>query len=144
MCVVRGIPYFLIRIEVGKISPLMLVFSRTAIGGLILAPIVLAKGGLRGIGRKWIARRLLSQYSRSEAPGPSSRALNRISPARWPLLNSCVPLIGIVVSPLFGGQRSLGLRGPERAGHWTGRGGGNCRPRFPTSLTRRHSSRWGW
>jgi hypothetical protein len=32
MCVIWGIPYLLIRVAVGEISPVMLVFARTAIG----------------------------------------------------------------------------------------------------------------
>jgi drug/metabolite transporter (DMT)-like permease len=109
MCVVWGIPYFLIRIAVGEISPVMLVFARTAIGALILMPIVLAKGGLRGIGRKWIP---LLVFAALEIGGPwffLSSAEQNISSSLAALLISCVPLIGIVVSPLFGRQEGIGL-----------------------------------
>jgi drug/metabolite transporter (DMT)-like permease len=54
MCLIWGIPYLLIRVAVGEISPGMLVFTRTAIGALVLMPIAIARGGLRGIGKKLI------------------------------------------------------------------------------------------
>jgi drug/metabolite transporter (DMT)-like permease len=111
MCVVWGIPYFLIRIAVGEISPVMLVFSRTVLGALILMPIVLAKGGLRGIGRKWIP---LLAFAAFEIGGPwffLSSAEQNISSSLAALLISCVPLIGIVVSPLFGRREGIGLGG---------------------------------
>src|SRR5207247_4186972 len=54
MCVIWGIPYLLIRVAVGEISPAMLVFVRTGVAALILVPVVLAKGGLSSIGRRWI------------------------------------------------------------------------------------------
>ena len=44
MCLIWGIPYLLIRISVAEISPAVLVFTRTAIGALILMPFVLARG----------------------------------------------------------------------------------------------------
>jgi len=100
MCVVWGIPYFLIRIAVGEISPVMLVFARTAIGALILMPIVLAK---------WIP---LLVFAALEIGGPwffLSSAEQNISSSLAALLISCVPLIGIVVSPLFGRQEGIGL-----------------------------------
>lgn len=46
MCLIWGIPYFLIRIAVSEISPAMLVLARTGIGALILMPVVLARGGV--------------------------------------------------------------------------------------------------
>ncbi len=67
MCIIWGIPYFLIRVAVGEISPVVLVFGRTAIGALILMPIVIAKGGLRGIGMRWIP---LLAFAAAEIGGP--------------------------------------------------------------------------
>ncbi len=111
MCVIWGIPYFLIRIAVGEISPVMLVFARTAIGALILMPIVLARGGLRGIGRKWIP---LLVFAVVEVGGPwfcLSSAEQHISSSLAGLLVSCVPLFGILVAPLFRHREGLGPLG---------------------------------
>ena len=45
MCVIWGVPYLLIRVAVRDVSPGTLVFARTAIGGLVLVPFALARGG---------------------------------------------------------------------------------------------------
>jgi drug/metabolite transporter (DMT)-like permease len=111
MCVIWGIPYLLIRVAVGEISPAMLVFARTAIGALILMPIVLARGGLRGIGRKWIP---LLAFAAFEVGIPwffLSSAEQHISSSLAALLISFVPLLGIVIAPLFGNREGIGLLG---------------------------------
>ena len=108
MCVIWGIPYFLIRIAVGEISPVMLVFARTGIGAVILMPVVLACGGLRGIGRKWIP---LLAFAAAEVGGPwffLSSAEQHISSSLAGLLISTVPLIGIAIAPLFGNREGIG------------------------------------
>jgi drug/metabolite transporter (DMT)-like permease len=111
MCVIWGIPYFLIRIAVGEISPVMLVFARTGLGALILMPIVLARGGMRGIGRKWIP---LLAFALAEVGGPwffLSSAEQHISSSLAGLLISSVPLIGILIAPLFGNRERIGPLG---------------------------------
>lgn len=111
MCVIWGIPYLLIRVAVDEISPAMLVFSRTAIGALILMPIVLARGGLRGIGRKWVP---LLAFAALEIGVPwlfLSSAEQHISSSLAALLISSVPLVGIAVAPLFGNREGIGLAG---------------------------------
>src|SRR5256886_15523191 len=55
MCVIWGVPYLLIRVGVGEISPATLVCVRTAIAAVILLPFVLARGGWRSIGGRWPA-----------------------------------------------------------------------------------------
>ena len=108
MCVIWGIPYLLIRVAVGEISPVMLVFARTGIGALILMPIVLARGGLRGIGRKWIP---LLAFAALEIGVPwfcLSSAEQHISSSLAGLLISSVPLVGTLVAPLFGNREGIG------------------------------------
>jgi drug/metabolite transporter (DMT)-like permease len=108
MCVIWGIPYLLIRVAVGEISPAMLVFARTGIGALILMPIVLARGGLRGIRGKWIP---LLAFAAAEIGGPwifLSTAEQHISSSLAALLISSVPLVGLGVAPLFGNRERMG------------------------------------
>ena len=108
MCVIWGIPYFLIRVAVGEISPVMLVFARTSIGALILMPVVLFRGGLRGIGRTWIP---LLAFAAAEIAGPwlfLFSAEQHISSSLAGLLISSVPLIAIVIAPLFGNREGIG------------------------------------
>jgi drug/metabolite transporter (DMT)-like permease len=111
MCIIWGIPYLLIRIAVGEISPAMLVFARTSIGVVLLMPIVIARGGLRGIGRKWIP---LLAYTLAEVGGPwffLSTAEQQISSSLAALLISCVPLLGVLIAPLFGNREKIGAGG---------------------------------
>ena len=108
MCVIWGIPYFLIRVSVAEISPVVLVFGRTTIGALILMPIVLARGGLKAIGRKWVP---LLVFALVEVGGPwffLSSAEQRISSSLAGLLISSTPLIGVIVAPLFGNRERMG------------------------------------
>jgi drug/metabolite transporter (DMT)-like permease len=111
MCVIWGIPYFLIRVSVAEISPVVLVFGRTTIGALILMPFVLARGGLRGIGRKWLP---LLVFALVEVGGPwyfLSSAEQHISSSMAGLLISSTPLIGMVIAPLFGNREGMGAIG---------------------------------
>src|SRR5208283_6188324 len=108
MCVIWGIPYLLIRVAVAEISPAMLVFARTAIGALILMPIVIARGGLRGIGRKWIP---VLAFAAAEVAGPwlfLFSAEQHISSSLAGLLVSSVPLVAILIAPLFGNREKMG------------------------------------
>jgi len=111
MCVIWGIPYLLIRVAVGEIAPAMLVFARTAIGAIILLPIVIARGGFRGIGRKWIP---LLAFAAFEIGVPwffLSSAEQQISSSLAALLISSVPLLGVAIAPLFGRRERIGVVG---------------------------------
>jgi drug/metabolite transporter (DMT)-like permease len=113
MCVIWGIPYLLIRVAVSEISPVMLVFARTSIGALILMPIVIARGGLRGIGARWIP---LLAFAAAEVGLPwvfLFSAEQHISSSLAGLLISSVPLIGNRerMGPLAIGGLALGVAG---------------------------------
>jgi drug/metabolite transporter (DMT)-like permease len=111
MCVIWGIPYLLIRVAVGEISPVMLVFARTAIGTLILMPIVIARGGLRALRGKWVP---LLAFAALEIAGPwffLSSAEQHISSSLAALLISSTPLLGVLIAPLFGNREGFGLMG---------------------------------
>jgi len=111
MCVIWGIPYLLIRVAVAEISPVMLVFARTAIGALILMPIVIGRGGLRGIGRKCVP---LLAFAAAEIAGPwlfLFSAEQHISSSLAGLLVSSVPLLGVAMAPLFGNRERMGPLG---------------------------------
>jgi drug/metabolite transporter (DMT)-like permease len=108
MCVIWGIPYLLIRVAVAEISPAMLVFARTAIGALILMPIVISRGGLRSIGRRWVP---LLGFAAAEVAGPwlfLFSAEQHISSSLAGLLVSSVPLVGVAIAPLFGNRERMG------------------------------------
>src|SRR5713226_1922028 len=113
MCVIWGIPYLLIRVAVGPhgVSPATLVFLRTGIAALILMPIVLVRGGLRGLGMQWVP---LLVFAGVEIAIPwflLSSAEQRISSSLAGLLISGVPLVGTLIAPLFGNRDWIGARG---------------------------------
>ena len=109
MCVIWGIPYLLIRVAVNEISPAVLVFLRTFVAALILAPIVLGRGGLGDVGRQWPA---LLAFAAVEIAAPwffLSSAEQHITSALAGLLVSAVPLVGVVIATALGNREHLAL-----------------------------------
>ena len=98
MCVIWGIPYLLIRVAVRDVAPGTLVFLRTAIGGLVLAPLALSRGGYRPVLRRW---RPLLAFTVIELAIPwllLSDAERRLSSSLSGLLVAAVPLVGVLVA----------------------------------------------
>jgi drug/metabolite transporter (DMT)-like permease len=111
MCIIWGIPYFLIRIAVQEISPATLVFARTAIGALIVMPIILIRGGLHSVRGKWVP---ILAFAAAEIGAPwimLSSAEQQISSSLAGLLVASVPLVGVAVAPLFGNRERIGPLG---------------------------------
>ena len=109
MCVIWGIPYLLIRVAVGELSPATLVFVRTVVAALILAPLVLARGGLRPLAGRWLA---LLAFAVVEVALPwlmLSSAETHITSALAGLLVSAVPLVGVVIATALGNREHLHL-----------------------------------
>ena len=108
MCFIWGIPYLFIRIAVGEIQPIVLVFLRTSIGALVLLPIALNRGGLRDLLGKW---RVLVLFAVVEVGIPwlsLSSAEQHLSSSLTGLLISAVPLVATVLSPLLGNRDRMG------------------------------------
>jgi len=109
MCVIWGIPYLLIRVAVGELSPATLVFFRTGIAALILLPVVVARGGLRPVRGRWVA---LLAFAAVEVAVPwlmLSSAEQHITSALAGLLICAVPLVGVVIATSLGNREHLGL-----------------------------------
>jgi drug/metabolite transporter (DMT)-like permease len=88
----------LIRVAVRDFSPGVLVFSRTAIGGLVLLPFALANGGFGPVLRRW---RPLLAFTVIEIAVPwllLSDAERVLSSSLSGLLVAAVPLVGVVVA----------------------------------------------
>lgn len=101
MCVIWGIPYLLIRVAVRDVAPGTLVFARTAIGGLILLPLALRRGGFAPVFRRW---RPLVAFTVIELAIPwllLSDAEQKLSSSLSGLLIAAVPLVGVVVARLL-------------------------------------------
>jgi drug/metabolite transporter (DMT)-like permease len=115
MCVIWGIPYLLIRVAVRDVAPGTLVFARTAIGGVILLPLALSRGGFRPVLRRW---RPLVAFTVIELAVPwlfLGNAEKHLTSSLTGLLVAAVPLVGVLVARLFGADdrvdtsRGIGL-----------------------------------
>src|SRR5438876_3001290 len=110
MAVIWGIPYLLIKIAVGELTPVTLVFLRTAVGATLLLPIAAARGGLRPLLPYW---RWVLAYTVVEVSLPwflLSDAERRLSSSLTGLLIAAVPLIGAVITWLTRGDDRLDVR----------------------------------
>jgi drug/metabolite transporter (DMT)-like permease len=108
MSVIWGLPYLFIRIAVSDLSPVMLVFARTTIGALILLPIVIWRGELRGLFKSWVP---LLAFAAVEMGVPwllLASAEQRITSSLAGLLISAVPLVGVVIATSLGNREHLG------------------------------------
>ena len=108
MSVIWGIPYLFIRIAVADLHPAVLVFARTGLAALILLPIALARGELRGLARYWLP---LVAFTAVEVGIPwlaLASAEQHISSSLAGLLLSAVPLVGVVIATARGNREHLG------------------------------------
>ena len=102
MCLIWGVPYLLIRVAVRDIDPGTLVFLRTGIGGLILLPLALGRGGFGPVLARW---RPLLAFAVIEIAAPwllLGEAERHLSSSLSGLLIAAVPLVGVVVARVVG------------------------------------------
>jgi drug/metabolite transporter (DMT)-like permease len=108
MCLIWGVPYLLIRVAVRDFSPGVLVFSRTAVGGLVLLPFALRSGGFGPVLRRW---RPLLAFTVIEIAVPwllLSDAERVLSSSLSGLLVAAVPLVGVIVARVAGSDDAGG------------------------------------
>ena len=108
MCVIWGVPYLLIRVAVRDFSPGVLVFARTAIGGLVLLPFAIRAGGFGPVLRRW---RPLLAFTVIEIAVPwllLSDAERALSSSLSGLLVAAVPLVGVVLAHVTRSQDAGG------------------------------------
>jgi drug/metabolite transporter (DMT)-like permease len=111
MCVIWGVPYFFIRIAVRDLTPATLVFGRTTLAALVLLPVVLARGELRGLRARWLP---LLAFATIEIAIPwllLGSAERRISSSLTGLLIAAVPLVATLIALLFRTRHHVGPRG---------------------------------
>ncbi len=115
MAVIWGIPYLLIKIAVGELTPATLVLLRTAIGAALLLPVAAARGWLAPLFPYW---RWVLAYTLVEVSLPwflLSDAERHLSSSLTGLIIAAVPLIGAVLQQLtrgddhLDGRRATGL-----------------------------------
>ncbi|WP_210508239.1 DMT family transporter [Naasia sp. SYSU D00057] len=109
-----GIPYLLIKVAVTELDPAVVVFGRSALGGLVLLPLALARKQVLPVLRRW---RPLLAYTVVEIVLPwyfLSSAEQRLPSSTAGLLLAAVPLVGVFVAFLFGRPERFSL------GNWAG------------------------
>lgn len=109
MSVIWGLPYLFIKIAVTDVPPAVLVFGRVALGALILLPIVIARGELRGLFTRWLP---LIVFASVEIGIPwlmLASAEQKISSSLAGLLLSAVPLVSVAIATALGNRAHLGL-----------------------------------
>lgn len=109
MGLIWGVPYLLIKIAVDALTPASLVFLRAAVAALILLPLALARGQMRGLLAYW---RPLLLFTLAELAAPwllLSSAERRLTSSLSGLLLAAVPLVGALLGWVTGGEK-LGLR----------------------------------
>ena len=115
MAVIWGIPYLLIKIAIGELTPASLVLLRTAIGAALLLPVAAARGWLAPLIPYW---RWVLVYTIVEVSLPwflLADGERRLSSSFTGLLIAAVPLIAAVLQLLTRGddrvdrRRVLGL-----------------------------------
>lgn len=107
LSIIWGIPYLLIKIVVDAMSPEFLVFSRTAIGALILVPIAARRGDLRQALRAW---RPVLVFAFVEIGGAwllLNNAEEKMSSSLAGLLIAMVPLISTILAWALGDRGGL-------------------------------------
>lgn len=118
MGVLWGVPYLMIKVAVEGVSVPVLVFSRTALGALLLLPFALRGGRFAGLRRYWLP---LVAFATIEMIVPwylISDAERHITSSMTGLLIAASPIVTIIVAKLLGDAERLG---PLR---WVGLGVG--------------------
>ncbi|MEA5456364.1 DMT family transporter [Sinomonas sp. JGH33] len=106
MSLIWGVPYLLISEAVAQVSPAMVVFSRTAIGAVVLMPFAWRQ--LRAV---WEHRWPVLAFALLEMVGPwflLSDAERHISSSLAGLLIAFAPVLALVVARLIGLERRIG------------------------------------
>jgi drug/metabolite transporter (DMT)-like permease len=108
--VVWGIPYLLIKIAVQEVDPAVVVLGRSALGALVLLPLVVARREVLPVLRRW---RPLLAYTVVEIVVPwcfLSSAEQRLPSSTAGLLLAAVPLVGVAVAVVSGRPEPLSRR----------------------------------
>ncbi len=110
MAVIWGIPYLLIKIAVGEMTPASLVLLRTALGAALLLPVAAARGWLAPLVPYW---RWVLVYTIVEVSLPwflLADGERRLSSSLTGLMIAAVPLIAAVLQLLTRGDDRLDRR----------------------------------
>jgi drug/metabolite transporter (DMT)-like permease len=107
MSVIWGVPYLLIKVADEGVAVPVLVFARVAVGAAVLLPLAIRRRQIRVLAGRW---RWLAVFAVVEIMLPwalLSDAERHLSSSLTGLLVASVPIIGLVLARLTGGQERL-------------------------------------
>lgn len=111
MGVIWGIPYLMIKVAVDEVSPSVVVFTRCAVGAVLLLPFAIRQGGLAGTVRAhW---RPMLAFAVIEIMVPwwtLTDAERHLSSSTAGLLIAGVPIVGVAAARFLGDTERLGAR----------------------------------
>lgn len=102
-----GIPYLLIKVAVGEITPSQLVLARTVLAAAMLMPLALARGAVMPVLRRW---RPVVAFTLVEIAIPwvtLGAAEQSLPSSTTGLLISAVPIVGVLLAFLTGRRERL-------------------------------------
>jgi drug/metabolite transporter (DMT)-like permease len=108
MSLIWGIPYLLIKIAVEGVSVPVLVVTRTAVGALVLLPLVLSRAPWRPVVEHWKPVLAFAFFEIIAAWFLLTDAERHITSSLTGLLIAAAPIIATVLDRLTGGERRLG------------------------------------
>ena len=108
MCLIWGIPYLFIRVAVSELAPVTLVFLRSAVAAIVLVPVAVRRGEFRHLFDKWLPLVIFALVEMGIPWLSISTAEQHISSSLAGLLISAVPLVGVMIAPLFGNRERIG------------------------------------
>jgi drug/metabolite transporter (DMT)-like permease len=110
MGLIWGVPYLLIKVAVGELAPVTVVFVRCVVGAALLLPWTIARGQLRPALRHW---RALLAFTVLEMTAPwllLASAEQSLSSSLTGLLVATVPFVAALAGRLVGDERLTAVR----------------------------------
>ena len=110
LCVIWGLPYFFIKLAVAEMPPVMVAWGRITLGAAVLLPIAWRRGSLRGLSTH---KGAVLAFALIELVIPFvmlSVGEQWVSSSLTGILIATVPLVVLILSPLFGIREQLGAR----------------------------------
>jgi drug/metabolite transporter (DMT)-like permease len=107
MSVIWGVPYLLIKVAVGELTPVLVVFGRCVVGAALLLPWTIARGQLRPALRHWRALLLFTVLEMAAPWLLLSYAEQSLSSSLTGLLVATVPFVAALAARLAGEEERL-------------------------------------
>ncbi len=107
MCLLWGIPYLLIKVVVGEVSPAFAVLARAGVAALVLLPVAAARGDLRLLRPHWRWVLLFALLEITIPWGFLNDAERHLTSSLTGLLVAAVPLVAGLASRVVGAEDRL-------------------------------------